>query len=380
MCGDWRGCATGTRKAARLMSLPPGQKSQTSLKIIPECDCACCWRAFPQYGDAYPITRWGRPSSILLASFVRHLPARAGGKGFHTMASLVLGIAGSAIGPSLFGAGFSLFGASITGAEIGGAIGTLVGTELDNLLAPGTHITRKSPRLTDVNIQASAEGAPIPRVCGRMRVAGQLLWATKFKETVIKSQQQGGGKGGPPVTETEIDYKYSISFAVGLCAGVVTKIGRVWADGNLIDIAQFTTRFYPGDEAQVFDPLIEETEGAGNTPAYRGLATIVFEDMDLTNFGNRIPQLNFEIIRSLSAGNPDALENRLAGVALIPGAGEFVYATEVVTADNGQGTTTPQNAHNASGVPDYTASLDELQALAPNASAVALVVGWFGDD
>src|SRR5205814_10605336 len=128
------------------------------------------------------------------------------------------------------------------------------------------------------------------------------------------------------------------------------------------------------------DPLIEEIEGTGNTPAYRGLATIVFEDMDLTNFGNRIPQLNFEIIRSLAANNPDALENRLSGVALIPGAGEFVYATEVVTADDGKGTTVPQNAHNASGTADITASLDELQAVAPNIGAVSLVVGWFGSD
>ncbi len=296
------------------------------------------------------------------------------------MASLVLGIAGSAAGASLLGSGFTLFGATITGAQIGGMIGTLIGAELDNLIAPGSHVTRTSPRLTDINIQASVEGAPIPRVCGRMRVAGQLLWATKFKETVIKSEQTGGGKGGPKVTETDIGYRYSISFAVGLCAGVVTKIGRVWADGNLVDTSQFTTRFYAGDETQTCDPLIEETEGAGNTPAYRGLAYIVFEDMDLTNFGNRIPQLNFEIIRSLSANNPDALENRLPGVALIPGAGEFVYATEVVTADNGQGTTTPQNAHNASGVADYTASIDELQALAPNFRAVSLVVGWFGDD
>jgi len=205
------------------------------------------------------------------------------------MASLVLGIAGSAIGPSIFGAGFSLFGATITGAEIGGALGTIIGTELDNLLAPGTHITRKSPRLSDVNIQASTEGAAVPRVYGRMRVAGQLLWATKFKETVVKSQESGGGKGGPGVTVDNTDYEYSISFAVGLCAGVVTKVGRVWADGNLLDISQFTTRFYSGDEAQAADPLIEEIEGAGNTPAYRSLAYIVFEDMPLASFGNRIP-------------------------------------------------------------------------------------------
>lgn len=292
------------------------------------------------------------------------------------MASLILGAVGSAVGPALFGS-FSFLGA--TGAQIGGAIGALIGSEIDSLLMPGTNIRRSGPRLSDVNIQASTEGAPIPRLYGRMRVAGQLLWATKFKETATTTKS-GGGKGGPSVSVTETDYTYSISFAVGLCAGVTTKIGRVWADGNLIDIAQFTTRFYTGDEAQSFDPLIEEIEGAGNTPAYRGLSYIVFEDMPLAQFGNRIPQLQFEVIRSLSAGNPDALENRFTGVAVIPGAGEFVYATDVVTADDGKGTTIAQNAHNSASESDFKASLDELQALAPNLNAASLVVGWFGSD
>ena len=119
---------------------------------------------------------------------------------------------------------------------------------------PGSNIRRSGPRLTDVNIQASTEGAPIPRVFGPLRVAGQLLWATRYKETHVTTTS-GGGKGGGGTTVTETDYDYSISFAVGLCAGVVTKIGRVWADGNLIDLSAFTTRFYPGDEAQGFDPL-----------------------------------------------------------------------------------------------------------------------------
>ena len=280
------------------------------------------------------------------------------------------------MGGALFG-GFSLFGATITGAEIGGALGSLIGSEIDSLFM-GTTVRRTGPRLTDVNIQSSTEGAPIPRLYGRMRVAGQLLWATKFKETATTTKS--GGKGAPSVTVSETDYTYSISFAVGLCAGVVTKIGRVWADGNLIDIASYTTRFYPGDEAQAFDPLIEEIEGTGNTPAYRGLSYIVFEDLPLAAFGNRIPQLQFEVIRSLSAGNPDALENLLTGTAVIPGAGEFVYATDVVTEDNGKGTTTVQNAHNAAGESDFKASLDELTALAPNLNAVSLVVGWFGSD
>src|SRR6185312_12990466 len=294
------------------------------------------------------------------------------------MASLVLGIAGSAIGSALF-PGLSLFGGLITGAEIGSALGTLAGGMIDSALG-GTHVNRSGPRLSDISIQASTEGAPIAELYGRMRAAGQLLWATKFKETVKTTEMSEGGKGAPSVTITETDYLYSISFAVGLSAGPVTKIGRVWADGTLIDIAPFTTRFYPGDETQLPDPLIEEIEGEGNTPAYRGLAYIVFEDLPLEQFGNRIPQLQFEIIRSLSASDPNSLENLLPAVALIPGAGEFVYASEVVTADDGFGTTVVENAHNASATADVTASLDELVALAPNLGAVSLVVGWFGND
>jgi Gene Transfer Agent (GTA)-like protein/putative tail protein len=294
------------------------------------------------------------------------------------MASLILGAVGEIAG-ALFG-DISLFGLTINAAQLGGALGALAGLEIDQALTGGQQIKRTGPRLGDVNVQASTEGAPIPRLYGRMRVAGQLLWATKFKETVVTTKQSEGGKGTPKATVTETDYTYSISFAVGLSAGPVTKIGRVWADGTLIDLTQFTTRFYAGDESQGFDPLIEEIEGTGNTPAYRGLAYVVFEDMPLAQFGNRIPQLQFELLASLSAADPGSLENLLGGVAVIPGAGEFVYATEVVSADDGEGTTVPENAHNASSEADMLASLDELQALAPNLGAASLVVGWFGSD
>jgi len=290
------------------------------------------------------------------------------------MASLVLSAAGTALGPSLFGGGISFLGATITGAQIGGALGALAGTQIDAALMPA--VKRTGPRLSDINIQSSTEGAPIPRLYGRVRVAGQLLWASRFKESSTTS----GGKGAASTAVEETDYAYSISFAVGLCAGPITKIGRVWADGTLIDLSHYTTRVYPGDETQCADPAIEEIEGADNAPAYRGLCYVVFEDMALAAFGNRIPQLQFEVIRAMSSGNPTALENLLPGVALIPGAGEFVYADEIVTQDDGAGTTAPENAHNASGETDLKASLDELQSLAPNLGAVSLVVGWFGDD
>jgi hypothetical protein len=293
------------------------------------------------------------------------------------MASLVLGAAGAAAGDALLGGGISFLGATLTGAQIGGAIGAFAGSEIDAALMPGRSITRNGPRLTDINIQSSTEGAAIPRLFGRMRLAGQLIWASRFRETAVTGTTSSGGKGGASVSVTETDYSYSISFAVGLCEGAATRLGRVWANGTLLDLSQYTLRFHDGAEDQAADPLIADIEN-GATPAYRGLCHVVFEDMPLAAFGNRIPQLQFEVFRSIAAANPASLENRLAGVALIPGAGEFVYADVPVFADDGEGGSTAQNLHGTD--VDITASLDGLAAVAPNMGAVSLVVGWFGDD
>ncbi|MBV9418961.1 MAG: glycoside hydrolase TIM-barrel-like domain-containing protein, partial [Alphaproteobacteria bacterium] len=291
------------------------------------------------------------------------------------MASLVLGVVGAGLGTSLFG-GAAFLG--VTGAQLGGALGALLGNEIDAALTPNRHIARSGPRLTATPILASNEGAPILRLYGRMRVAGQVIWASRFKETVTKAHT-GGGKGGGRTIIDTTEYLYSVSFAVGLCANA-TRIGRIWANGALLDPSHYTMRFYPGSETQTPDPLIADIEGADNAPAFRGLSYIVFEDMPLADFGNRIPQLSFEVFHNLSVTDPDALENRLTGVALIPGAGEFAYDAAIVNADDGEGTTSPLNAHNASGTADIDASLDELTALAPNLETVSLVVGWFGTD
>lgn len=287
------------------------------------------------------------------------------------MASLVLGVAGSALGGSLLGGG--LLGGLLTGAQIGGALGSLAGLEIDAALTPGRTITRSGSRLSDINIQASTEGTAIPRLFGRMRLAGQLIWASQFRETANTTRSMQGGKGAG-VTTAQTDYAYSISFAVGLCEGVATRLGRVWANGVLLDVSQYTLRFHTGAQDQAVDPIIADIDG--EVPAFRGLCHVVFEDMPLAAFGNRIPQLQFEVWRSL--GGEDSLENRLTGVALIPGAGEFVYAGDAVFADDGNGGSSALNIHGA--VPDMEASLDDLTALAPNVGAVSLVVGWFGDD
>ena len=40
------------------------------------------------------------------------------------------------------------------------------------------------PRLTEMQGLTSQEGAPIPRLYGRARLGGQLIWATRFEEVV----------------------------------------------------------------------------------------------------------------------------------------------------------------------------------------------------
>mgnify|MGYP000891405327 CR=1 FL=1 len=264
---------------------------------------------------------------------------------------------------------------SSLGRRIGGdglaAIGAQVGQSLDRLAIASLQPSRLAgPRLREIQLMSAAEGAPMAAVFGRARVAGQLIWAARFREKRIE-RQAGGGKGGPKVTE----YRYSLSFAVALCEGPIDGIGRVWADGKPMDLSGVVMRLHLGGEGQTPDPLIEAIEG--DAPAYRGCAYVVFEDLPLDAFGNRAPQLSFEVFRR-PRGAGQALEERLRSVCLIPGAGEFAYATQVVQRRDSLTRFKAENVNNVDGRPDLLVSLDQLQAQLPNLEAVTLVVSWFG--
>ena len=205
---------------------------------------------------------------------------------------------------------------------IGSTVGSAVDSWLVSSLAPAQRI--EGARLDSLRITASTEGAVIPRVYGRMRIGGNIIWATDFREEVNTTTQGGGKGGGPKVKTTE--YLYYASFAVALCEGPITGIGRIWADGKPLDMAGIVWRWYPGDEAQQPDPFIAAKMGAGSTPAYRGTAYVVFEELPLGDYGNRLPQLTFEVFRPLA--DPDTAEGLTQAVTLIPAAGEFTYATQ----------------------------------------------------
>lgn len=52
---------------------------------------------------------------------------------------------------------------------------------------------------------------------------------------------------------------------------------------------------YPGTATQLPDPLIQAEEGLLNTPAYRNLCYAVFEKLRLSDFGNQLPNLHFQV-------------------------------------------------------------------------------------
>ena len=231
------------------------------------------------------------------------------------MATLVLGAVGTAIGGAFGGAilGFS-------GAAIGGFIGSTVGSVVDSWivssLLPGQRI--EGQRMDNLRLTSATEGVVIPRLYGRMRIGGNIIWATDFREETNVHRQGGGKGGGQKVTTTE--YLYYASFAVALCEGTITGIGRIWADGEIVDLSEATWRWYPGSEAQAPDPFIAAKMGVWNTPAYRGTAYVVFEELPLARFGNRLPQLSFEVCWRRAGCGP-ASSTRPASPARMPAAG-----------------------------------------------------------
>jgi len=234
------------------------------------------------------------------------------------MASLALAVAGAGIGAAIAPAG-----AAMLWAQTGYAIGSIAGS----LLFPAKGQKVEGPRLQDLQIQSSAEGAPIAQTYGSMRIAGNVIWGKPLSEH--RHKEKAGGKGGGGGA-TSVSYTYTADFAIALCEGPIDAVRKIWADGKLIyDVSEPTAaeeaivagggyladrvsalqaslektvkgggtmRIYLGSETQLPDPLIEADLGAGNAPAFRGTAYLIFDNLALEDFGNRLPNITVEVI------------------------------------------------------------------------------------
>jgi hypothetical protein len=292
------------------------------------------------------------------------------------MATLVLSAVGAAVGSGFGGAVFGL-----SGLVIGRAVGATLGRVIDQRLLGGGSGVIEHGRLERLRLTGAAEGAPVPRVWGRMRLGGQVIWASEFRETVTTS----GGGGGKIARRPQMrEYSYSVSLAVALCAGPVLGVGRIWADGVEIAPSDLNLRFYPGDDSQLPDPLMEAVEGVGHVPAYRGIAYVVIEDMELGAFGNRVPQLSFEVMRGLSGARAQSMADHVQGVALMPGTGDFALSPSPVYVREGAaglgGSEQALNLNSPGARSDLDVALEALGRELPRCRSSLLIVSWFGSD
>ncbi len=227
---------------------------------------------------------------------------------------------------------------TVLGQVVGVVAGIIVGYVTDNpqagiatytvIAGVATALATKGkavngPQLSDLSIQLSAEGTPIPWIFGRMRVAGNVVWGT---QKIPHSHSSGGGKGSSTPVQNTTSYTQSV--AIKFCRGEMAGYGRAWFDKKLMidfshtadaatiiasDFLAKSVRFYPGTDTQMPDSLIVSYEGAGNVSARRGDCYLVFEELQIDQFGERIPQIEVELL-----GNASQTVTRLNICSLTP--------------------------------------------------------------
>lgn len=201
------------------------------------------------------------------------------------MASVALGVAGTvALGP------------------VGGAIGAIVGGLLDNhLIFPAIfgEDAEAQPDIPELELQTASEGGDVNRCFGpECRVAGTVIWQGEGETITVRSGRSGKGGGGGGTTERPVERQWlQASFAVLVCEGTIAGIDKIWFDGTLVHDASnniVTSEIFTGTQTSP-SSTIEGEEGVGNVPAYVGLSYVVFQNIDLTEYGNRVPNVELQV-------------------------------------------------------------------------------------
>lgn len=173
--------------------------------------------------------------------------------------------------------------------------------------------SHEGPRLQDLSVTVADYGTPIPYLMGRRRIECPVMHAEPLREEKTKNKTKGG---------KYTEYKYYGTWASLICGNETATFYRIWGDRHLLyDVDQprlprnglpklklgEDIRYYRGTEDQLPDERIAariaKDEGSADlTPAYRGTSYMMFEDIPLENFGNRLPQVSIE---ASTIGNND---------------------------------------------------------------------------
>jgi hypothetical protein len=203
------------------------------------------------------------------------------------------------------------------GGPAGAAYGFALGFGIGGIIDPAAGPNVQGPRLDDKRVISSTYGDPIPIAYGPdNRISGNVIWSTGLIE---RSKKKKSGKGGGGSSSTS--YTYSVSFDVSIMGRPGRQIRRVWMNNKLVfDLSVGTSlpaydavngslytkamgthtvfeemHFWPGTTTQIPDAMVEAIEGAGNVPAYKGICHASFKTLQLADFGNRLPNIEFEL-------------------------------------------------------------------------------------
>jgi hypothetical protein len=219
----------------------------------------------------------------------------------------------------------------------------------------------EGPRLDDRSFTDGDYGASVPRIWGKRRIAPPIVAADDLREVKRRRKTKGGKYN---------EYSYFGTWMEVLACHEIAGIARIWFDGKLVfdltgagpvtpfDFGDRATRksidepmgvgvggtnygdaiaLYLGTTTQEPDPrlqaLVEAKHGEGSCPAYRGTAYIVLKDIPLEKFGNRIPQVEVELLGTADETFPyetfDTLiapPSSLQGFAFSPDRSRFMWS------------------------------------------------------
>lgn len=192
-------------------------------------------------------------------------------------------VAGSAFGP--------------VGAAVGGMVGALVG----NLLFP---TTQAAPGLNDLKLQRSQYGNPLCYVWGRFRVAGCVDWIGNGGELVPHESGGGGKGGGGGQKQTTYTGSWSMKFNKSTRKGqdALVSIDKWWTDGRVVTLSDINPTVYIGHAHQLADLSMEADLGVGRATADRFVGKAVFNEVQMAQFFNRLPNME-GLVRTVAPPN-----------------------------------------------------------------------------
>jgi len=87
-------------------------------------------------------------------------------------------------------------------------------------------------KMDDVRVTGSEYGTFIPRLFGRARLGGNVVWSSGITH-LISDIPTGGGKGIPQAP-AQRQHFYFTDVGIQICKGTVVEVERIWADSDLI--------------------------------------------------------------------------------------------------------------------------------------------------